>query len=1647
MKWNKKLKKIILGSTGFAMAAVIFFVGSMQSMNEVAARVRVFDKITEKYPAGSMKMNILEIVPYADTTVNNGQTVSAYSELGYFLKNKEGNQNTSLIAATHGTLHSNGADSTVAEKYPSAMFQLRTYGMIRPSGSDAGKTYPIYMLKDSHDGGAIAAFLNYQATNYALYEDGDVYVKGVYSLGTGEYRLADGYTLNEDGTICKVEEVVVSGNSVSGNGVVSGNEIETKLIPVTDIDMSKQQLPTSTSGFAYITKVEEGAGNLIFTRSETVTQKTEYYGVSDQALYYSTYATAYFGSSDYFREFVLGDRKAYANSNITYNTKQASTVTVEEVQAADLIYISGKSVDFSSSEASDLKEAVMLEIYNQEVLNRKAVMMDYACYSADSDSNVSKLATLLWRESQSDIKSSYPDAYKNADGTDSNAMKNVAFMEGDALKDLQGSMMTGSNGNFVTGNLYVYNHHLADFDNPKSLIDAGDIFANGDFNTPYKASVTQTGFAEVMAYITSTNKVSTTGTMPASVSPAVAIQYILISDGNPLTVMKSSLHVLEIQPVTSFLFNEKRGSDEYAYIEGTQQAKNREDFILSYLGDYYDDKHDYIMFTSMTIDEFNGRNEDLVETYDVIYIGSEMGSLYNMGNLTTKKMENGVYTANEETKSLPTYADTNMNGMVYYNIGDILTTKDRGNDLYEHIGSFESRYNGRDLTKDKLAKLKLYLQADGLVLVAGDLMATDANGNMKINPTEVISEKDNVDHGRVDTSSNMYELLMFSQGGLFDWEDDAVYEFADEDTKTAYKTYPNMVSVGDFATGVVKKADIERYIATEKLALTMIDTPNEYAYEYQKDANGNLTSVLDPDSIVYMEEDVYGNRKLSYDFVITSLSGELENEPSYIPSLYIDVNKDGKYSKSAENVRDIQVVVKATGAEAPRDAANNYLLSKDVEYQLTRELDSQFSGYLQWKLSIQSSVDPLVHASAEGSTVVKNQGTDKLIKILQINKNTQSSLNLETESESATSKFKTYLENVPGYKVQIKSVTSNDFVDGFAAAYAPVRAQMSVEEFAGEFFDTYVIDDNNTPDVETDDIIGANMLVFGYGDNYESITTNADEPIHGEWALRALKSFIESEKPVLMTHDFMVYYAAHAQSTYLRHLMGVDKYGVTLNIETDDGITTKDLVSKLYYNGNGKDYLHTGIGYVRSDENDAAKVKLIESTGKTVAYQPTHSSTVTVDKDVVKVVDNARSMTDGHTQGISNYTLYSLCTKGNKWLNSDKVTNRASDDLAVGRGSYIAEKINNGQITSYPYLLPDDLNVEHTHAQHLALNLDADDDNDGESDVVVWYALGEKTANKGADRAECHAYNAYSDDAAGPIPADSYYVYNKGNITYTGYGDHTEQKGFTDDEAQLFVNILFAAFNAEQTKPSAGFFETPPTATSEPITGLNIPYDENVTGDNVIDSSILKNASGTAYRHPFINPNDSSMGLRTSVDTTNATPIYYRLNDTNFVRGQKYMTVEYYLKAEGNGYDEVNREYTFDNGKSSDGNAIDDLVLPVTEVNVNDVTMPLVDISDYIATYQVSEGRFATFIEPEKVLNAAGQVVDRELSMMESGVVYGFYLPMSLLNEDTRYTIYIKSKTRVVTQSSQTGKPIVDYIPGEGFSEFTVIKTDLLSLD
>ncbi|WP_313122648.1 DUF5057 domain-containing protein [Exiguobacterium sp.] len=117
--------------------------------------------------------------------------------------------------------------------------------------------------------------------------------------------------------------------------------------------------------------------------------------------------------------------------------------------------------------------------------------------------------------------------------------------------------------------------------------------------------------------------------------------------------------------------------------------------------------------------------------------------------------------------------------------------------------------------------------------------------------------------------------------------------------------------------------------------------------------------------------------------------------------------------------------------------------------------------------------------------------------------------------------------------------------------------------------------------------------------------------------------------------------------------------------------------------------------------------------------------------------------------------------------------------FAAPKKSKKAIRQNEGQMTSFPFALDNEISIAQTHNQYFALDLE-------QPDLIPWYNIKETEANTETGRTVGDARNHY-------------YMYTKGNITYSGAG-HTSS--FTNvGEQNLFTNTMYRAFIGANHKP------------------------------------------------------------------------------------------------------------------------------------------------------------------------------------------------------------------------------------------------------
>lgn len=1658
-KGKKKLIIRIVSTATVLVAAIAIctFVARVITPS-VEANTKILQKVSEKYTDGS-NFKILEIVPEHTNHENE--------EIGYFISDTQRKQDFMDVS------RAKSIGSFFDTEGISNLIMMRDYGLIKDYGVDYGNRSgyvsdnPVYSEK--------ATFASYPMTDYEAVDKQLVF--GVYSMDTGlagDYKIADGYFIDESGTINVIHGKTVSDNTVSSNEVGGayltrtlsviantdavteeapqtetpvinnqdevtvtvededekesddGNTTETPAeeVPVSpegsdnagkkpdqgnmlqDIEAGVNTNPTeNTYGGGYyqwagateasyepveegdrsdkklpegITYVGDGTGNVRFVESAA----GKYFGYAEKDLYYCKDENNYFYNGEWFKELVFGDKDI--GINIYLETKTPSEITT--LKGYDLIYISGRNETYISK-GVDLSDSQVMELYNAVISNNhQAVIMDYALIDtttvADKAavgtlSNLEKLSLLLWQENQTAII----DDTVSENGLTSTKPNNgfdVSVSTGGDMSilsygDVDTSVWyylttTGAlsgYGNFVAGSVYVYEHRLEFFNSPKAQIDAYDFFGNGDFNSQYVDTVVAAGLSKVEYTVKVNNSNYPTEKMRDQITPAVVVQYILSYDGTASSLVKNELRVLEIQPCRDFSYNTAWGSETYTEIENGSNAnkntvlKNRREFIEKYLGEpFYKDgavdmiNIDYVNFTSMTVEEFICINDNINEEYDIIYIGSNSSKnksyqTYGRNTGNFKKTNNAMATNdNDLPKEITDFKDNAMDGMVYYNIGDktqVSKQSSQGSHAkYSLWGSIKGdngsfRFAGRDLTKYKKIELLDYLDTGYPVIVAGDMLKTnDKTGTKVINPTKCVGHQTDhgYDHGRIDNCSVMYEFFQVASGLSGDIEEIGSYSASG---------YDNFISEADVESGVVDKELVIAAVNMPKLSMNITSRPTDY--EYTLDTSGAITGQT------ALEAEADGKYYMNFEFTIQNISVAGTETDIYNPHLYIDVNADGKFSET-EELEGAVVTNALTGVEVaytPTINGNAYSLTSNVLYRLRREVPEGYQGSLPWCLKVAQYTNPKVSVSETGYSAIK--GTEAVpIKILQIMNESGHNLNLQTSISAGTNAYGKYinqLKNLNMFDLQVTSVDMNTYKRNNS-----YKRREEIKDTAGNvigYRDVYTSYYEHLDDFD--------MLVLGFSDNYVDV---GDQDVNSP-KLKAITDFIKSGKPVLLSHDFMAHYPNYAVVKQMRDMVGMDRYGVT-------DLTNLPEVSE-------------GTAYSRTDPADIDAIEKIENSGRRVAYQPGSDKKVLLKE----------------TQGFTSYiqVRYMSGDRTYKYIYSPDMENwayNANQDYVM-----FVNKVNDGQITNYPYKLPESFAVNKTHGQYFQLNMEGDQDEDGSPDVTVWYTLAYGHSNPGNPDSDTTT-SKYSDGVYNVAPKDGvnhFYIYNCGNVTYTGSGHSGMTSPWNTYEAQLFINTMVAAYKAGIKTPTVSIYDGS-DLNSSLISEITIPYDENIgvnaTDTNKAESSIIKDTNGN-YKYPFVNMTDA-----------NATKVFFRVADPNLVKGSKSIDVRFLQEVSDPAGTPGTETITLDNGEI---------------VVVKELKMPFYS-ADFINTY------------------AYGTSVG-------SGVMYGLKLPMNLLTSTSNFKIYIEAQT-TITSISVTGDQTVTQ-SGKTYSELGVTKMDLLKLD
>lgn len=1139
----------------------------------------------------------------------------------------------------------------------------------------------------------------------------------------------------------------------------------------------------------------------------------------------SIYYTGGFVNNDWFRRNVVNLEPErmddFRMQVITLTPAELNALqTANAMPAFDMLYLNsglqelphgaGAPTIASYGVGNDLSVAVRNELFTDVISNKKPCIVDASLlyrrnsgsieYNTDLEATqISYLSALFLQDSPKDFLDRLVD-----NGTTAAAYPDRA--------DLLKGLYADEDKNFVVEQVYS-------FFAPTTVVNPD--FA--DF-TLYREGQTEgisSGFREVLDEILSENAnrlADTTGIygqLPTDVSQATVVRHIMNYANRRVIVTKTKLNVLELQPCKA------------------DTPDLTEDEVIKWAG--LEDTEDVsVTIKTMTTAEFIGKIENISEEYDLVYIGTD-----------------GDY-LNKNSYGNTVFNDYKMDGLIYYHTGDsrVVAMELAGQLLTEYVNGDpgdnliyynQVRYGGNDITKEKLNALMDFLNASYPIVVSDECFS-------------VVSLYE--DYGWNQEADGVRKHVDFAYAGSYDYEaltalgignQTSSFKISDGYQLTLYagENFTEQIGVytRDSWTGAeyndnVKSVRIEPVDGKEQeLTVSGVhidnssylyefldgakDKSNFYARSEVKDRQGMFRFYLNRPKLgfeggavqvlnaskgvdvnnpnIYILNRTDGIYWLEYKFTIVA-EGAASADTRYRCNFYLDVNADGKYSDS-EELGDISITYKGNPVAVEELYAGR-------EYVLRRVVPDGYKSVLPWKLQIEQVNNPYVHTGDVGYTKVPTTEIETL-KILQICRDY-----VRQDRDGNGNYIKDRLFNLEE-AIADDSNIYNKLINGGSyynedtrqtEVYRGIRDQFEIDV---DYMTISQYEENFTSGM----MGNYNMLILGFSDMYGDIQGDASDK---NTPLGAIIDFMNSGKSVLFAHDTVSYFNyeklnpdnteklgqyyidgepatiksnqhhnSHSLTKYARGIVGMDKFGV--------------LSSPILQAGNNLDVSSEGWDILQSRDWNK-DVAYVPRSGRTQTYAATHGYTY--------VTINGRDNKPGEAaaNGATYYKEETNWDKDvtNSYLNLDFPTNmrhspgRDEDGELTYNTNGVVEKlwvtqVNDGQITNYPYKIPETFRVANTHGQYFQLDFMSDADNDGQSDLVVWYCLGGRTGSVGEPYET--VYSMSPNDVS-----NNYYIYNKGNITYTGVGHSGAD--FKVDEAKLFINTMIASYNAGIKSPS-----------------------------------------------------------------------------------------------------------------------------------------------------------------------------------------------------------------------------------------------------
>lgn len=654
-----------------------------------------------------------------------------------------------------------------------------------------------------------------------------------------------------------------------------------------------------------------GSGNYTFSG----TGSTDY-----SATFNTVYYKGGFTSNNLFKQQVFGLEAERMNAlAVTVTVRTAPSVTASDIDGADMIYISAGAditkdgVLTAFAEGNDVSGSAAVGIYNFAAAELP-VIVDYKIVAGITSSTPAADISMIEKLCLLCLQPALTPTAETSLGALTVNWPALAYLAGDADKTL------------VNNNVYCFNPFNTAA--PGAAASVTEL-VTALFNQPFSDTVVSGGFTAVLAEIKNENFLhqiaGESDRLPETVTVSTAVRHIINYKGRREMNAKTSIRVLDLEPAKVTAASWLTESKVKSWLPTPQAGETLP----------------AVTIVHMTTGEFIGKIEDIVETYDMIYVGMSTESLNTSGTATV-------------------FNDAAMNGLVYTNVGDTYRTtlelagiRSMDYVMLDGVKAVNGgpgttanlfRFSGNDITASKAAEFKKFADAGYPVILGGDFLSGAS-----------------VNTDKVDCRSNLYKAISQVLG----------------------TAYPNVMSEQSAAAN---KELVKKHLNVSKPSLNLTAAPPEYVTR----TSPPLTAQTD------------GYYYLTYRFAISNVTDATPISTTYDCRLYIDLNADGRYSDS-EELGDIEVRRAADGTLVlPETAAGGgeyYTLTAGVDYAVSRQMPEYYVGIIPWKLEVVKNNAQQIHASAQGFTRIAAGDAYQTIRVLQIMQDGTSGTKLNLASQ------------------------------------------------------------------------------------------------------------------------------------------------------------------------------------------------------------------------------------------------------------------------------------------------------------------------------------------------------------------------------------------------------------------------------------------------------------------------------------------------------------------------------------------------------------------------------------------------------------------------------------------------------------------------